>query len=909
MMNLSSDPADLLDLRQGSYDILLSTANNELRVWDVSAFEQDWQGSAAASCEVEVPCLFCFRFAPNQGQLLTLAGTFDEVILGFQSTRLFRLHLRRGWEPLCRAKCRSHATKYFTFNVDQLRTEPREFAGKADCKADQTNRSHHEKREGHAEQVTFRSRFDSEPSHFGIKLPGDKASISSRRALALANSSCKFCCQSLLEQMPVGDCHIGFVHCLAMETRSGMVASGGGDGRIIFWKHRLPGISFSHGGAVRALVACEAGEIFSGDVHGRIRIWDCANVEHGSRAVLFRGGGSSAAVLCMATCGETRCFASALAVPLMLVVGDAAGVLRIWDPRGCVLLREVFSGMTCCAGLCTLGCSPFPLASASGGWAVRVACGGDTSGLVRIGSIVTFEDHHGDAENVTSLFSPKRMSVLQEEADFAHLLALLKEFVAISTVSSDIQYAKELERGATWLAHKFEELLACTVRVSDTGCVAARCGWDETKPLVVLYSHYDVVAAEAGPDWCGDPWQLTASDGYLHGRGVSDNKGPLLAQIFAVRRLLCGEGHSRRRSRSDLVSFCLEEKTDCSDGCPVNVLFLVDSREEAGDTAAVLQLLREVREDGWLRGEAAGLIVTNSSWIDDERPCICYGMRGVVDLEIHVTGGERCLHSGVHGGLVSEPMFDLMAICSSLVDSEGSPIVPGIMDSVRPISDEDMKNIEAAACGMSIQGLRQRIGLLPSHAGPRWLNCRQAPCQEALRRTWLHPAVSITEIGPGSKHQHGRHIANHASCVVSVRTTPAQQHEAVVGVLQRHLQHEFAKRKSPNVLEMRTLGASDWWVARTSSAVHRAALAAMAEAWQIPESEVLSVREGGTMAILPLLEAELKCDAAQMAFTQASDAVHLPNERMSIKVLQRAVDAVCGLLVRLGAKSSSVDSL
>ena len=38
-----------------------------------------------------------------------------------------------------------------------------------------------------------------------------------------------------------------------------------------------------------------------------------------------------------------------------------------------------------------------------------------------------------------------------------------------------------------------------------------------------------------------------------------------------------------------------------------------------------------------------------------ERPCLCYGMRGVVDLELALKGGERDLHSGVNGGLLPEP--------------------------------------------------------------------------------------------------------------------------------------------------------------------------------------------------------------------------------------------------------------
>ncbi|CAK9098595.1 unnamed protein product [Durusdinium trenchii] len=265
-------------------------------------------------------------------------------------------------------------------------------------------------------------------------------------------------------------------------------------------------------------------------------------------------------------------------------------------------------------------------------------------------------------------------------------------------------------------------------------------------------------------------------------------------------------------------------------------------------------------------------------------------MRGVVDLEVAIQGGDRDLHSGVNGGLVPEPMFDLSAMISSLVDSSGLPAVAGLSDgSCSPeISDQDLGNLMAASQQMSVEKISKRLGL----------NAGLSKGLEALKRTWVQPSISITEVGKGPRHQHGRHIANRASCVLSVRT-PGQRGEDVVNCLKRHLHHEFAKRRSCNQLEMNILAVSEAWLTKPTSKVFCAARAAVADAWKIEESSVLAVREGGTIAILPLLEAELGCDVVQMAFSQASDAVHLPNERMSRAVLARAVDAIAGTLSRL----------
>ena len=68
----------------------------------------------------------------------------------------------------------------------------------------------------------------------------------------------------------------------------------------------------------------------------------------------------------------------------------------------------------------------------------------------------------------------------------------------------------------------------------------------------------------------------------------------------------------------------------------VNLLFIVDSGEESG-SPGLLSAVKEARDQGWLDmssgGAPAALLVTNSVWIDDKHPCICYGMRGLIDME------------------------------------------------------------------------------------------------------------------------------------------------------------------------------------------------------------------------------------------------------------------------------------
>lgn len=50
-----------------------------------------------------------------------------------------------------------------------------------------------------------------------------------------------------------------------------------------------------------------------------------------------------------------------------------------------------------------------------------------------------------------------------------------------------------------------------------------------------IFAHLDVV--DAGEGWQTEPFEMTEKDGSIYGRGVSDDKGPALAALYALRAL------------------------------------------------------------------------------------------------------------------------------------------------------------------------------------------------------------------------------------------------------------------------------------------------------------------------------------------------------------------------------------
>ena len=148
------------------------------------------------------------------------------------------------------------------------------------------------------------------------------------------------------------------------------------------------------------------------------------------------------------------------------------------------------------------------------------------------------------------------------------MITSLREFVSFKTVSSLPEYAEDCRRGASFLRTLFKkhggeaELLSADEKVHHPVVFAKFSGIAEPaekRKRVLFYGHYDVVPADTRNDkWDTDPFQLKGSNGYLYGRGVSDNKGPIMAALYAV---------------TDLK----QAKTLDSD-----IIFLIEGQEESG---------------------------------------------------------------------------------------------------------------------------------------------------------------------------------------------------------------------------------------------------------------------------------------------------------------------------------------
>ena len=119
------------------------------------------------------------------------------------------------------------------------------------------------------------------------------------------------------------------------------------------------------------------------------------------------------------------------------------------------------------------------------------------------------------------------------------LLQDLKQLVEIPSVR-DMTTARASAPFGEAIRHAMDVFLQLAqregfiVRDFDGYAVDAQLG--EGDDYIGVLAHLDVVEAGERAFWHSDPFQIREENGMLYGRGVNDDKGPLLAALYAIIR-------------------------------------------------------------------------------------------------------------------------------------------------------------------------------------------------------------------------------------------------------------------------------------------------------------------------------------------------------------------------------------
>jgi acetylornithine deacetylase/succinyl-diaminopimelate desuccinylase-like protein len=445
-------------------------------------------------------------------------------------------------------------------------------------------------------------------------------------------------------------------------------------------------------------------------------------------------------------------------------------------------------------------------------------------------------------------------TAIQRAVEYAHanydtFMEGFKELLRIPSVSTDPAYREEMQRTADWLVAEMERIgLKRCQAIPSAGHPVVYGEWleaGEDKPTVLIYAHYDVQPVDPIELWETPPFEPDVRDNRLYARGVIDDK--------------CGVWFNLK---------ALESMLESAGTLPVNVKICFEGEEETG-SPNVVAVVKEHRELF-----AADLMLVSDGGSRPEMPIYISAARGVIDGEVVVTGPWHDVHSGLHGGIVHNPVHMVGKIIGAFHDDEGRIQIPGFYDDVRPLSP-------AAYEAMNAQEEETRSALMED---ARVKNFWGVPEYTFMERATAQPTLDVTGVyggyqGEGMKTIIPARAGFKATMRLVVDQDPDETAQKFVdfvkGFATDTLDIEVTVRSASAAVQMLDEGPA-------VEAIHRAFEATWGKRARI-------LRSGGSIPILGTFQRELGIPMANLGFGVGENG-HAPNEFYMLEFVQLYLD-------------------
>ena len=424
----------------------------------------------------------------------------------------------------------------------------------------------------------------------------------------------------------------------------------------------------------------------------------------------------------------------------------------------------------------------------------------------------------------------------------------LFRFLRIPSVSTDSKHKADVKKAAVFLANQLNEIGLDKITMHDTPghpiITAEKCEHDD-KPTVLIYGHYDVQPSDPDELWKTPPFEPTVKEGRVYARGASDDKGQSFTHIKSVQAFL---------------------KTGTK--LPVNVKYILEGEEEIGSP----NLVPFIKNNKELLA-CDMVLISDTAMFDENQPSITYGLRGLAYMEIHITGPNRDLHSGIFGGAVENPANVLCEIIAALKDKDGVVQIPGFYDDVEPLSPEMREAYKALP--FNEEEYKRSLDLKTLHGEKGY---------STLERSSARPTLDVNGLWSGYQGEGAKTVLPaKASAKVSMRLVPGQDPDKISKLFAAHVQS-----MAPDTVTVDVVSHHGGYPIVIDLDFY--GLKAAAKAFEdIYDTEVLFSREGGSIPIVADFKKVLGVNSILMGFGITRDALHSPNESFSLKDFHRGI--------------------
>lgn len=422
--------------------------------------------------------------------------------------------------------------------------------------------------------------------------------------------------------------------------------------------------------------------------------------------------------------------------------------------------------------------------------------------------------------------------------------------IRIPSISAKTEHKEDMQRCARYWQEHLQGLGVQTEVYQTAGnpIVYGEYIIDTSAPTVLVYGHYDVMPAEPLELWKSEPFEPEIRDGHIWARGADDDKGQSMTQI---------KGFETAKALGLLRC---------------NVKFVLEGEEEIGSThlEGFLTQYKDMLS-------ADVILVSDTSMVSSEVPSLTSGLRGLAYWEIEVTGPNRDLHSGHFGGAVGNPINELCRLIAKVQDEHTGRIqIPGFYDDVVDLTNAEREMIAKVPFSEEAYCKAIDVDAVWGEEG-----------YSTLERNSCRPSFDVCGIwggytGEGSKTV----LPSKAYAKVSCRLVASQDHHKISQAF-----IDYIKSIAPKHIrvEVRPMHGGEAYLCPIDLPAYKAAEEAISKSWGV---RPLAVRRGGSIPIIAVFERVLGLKTVLMGFGLESNAIHSPNENMSVDIFRKGVEAV-----------------
>lgn len=418
-------------------------------------------------------------------------------------------------------------------------------------------------------------------------------------------------------------------------------------------------------------------------------------------------------------------------------------------------------------------------------------------------------------------------------------------FLKFQSISSEPAFREQTLACAKWVSAYLEQIGFHVELWPTSGHPTVFAKYDKagpSQPTLLIYNHYDVQPVDPIAKWESPPFEPTERKGEIFARGAQDNKGQCFYVLLALKTLIEQNGT-----------------------LPINIKLCIEGEEECGSAGLSGILERKKKEL-----QADYLAIVDLGFRAANTPALTLGVRGLVTMDVEITGSHTDLHSGSHGGLAYNPIHALVKLLDSVRDETGKITIPGFYDDVAPLPSEDKANI---FFGFDPQDYEKTFGALPMGGEVAY---------PPLERNWTRPTFEVNGInggytGTGFKTV----IPAKAYAKVSCRLVPKQDPQKMAELVAAYLEANAPAGTQVSV-HIHPGGGN-----AVRANINSAAVKAFAKAYEeIFKANCEYIFSGASIPIVTELAAACGGEVVLVGLGLPDDCIHAPNEHFGLDRIQ-----------------------